>query len=497
VRKELIRPDKPFHSGEDAYRFRHLLIRDAAYAAVPKEVRAALHELHAQWLGTKTTAVEYEEIVGYHLEQAYRFRSELGALDETTRALGHRAAERLGAAGRRAFMRDDLPAGLNLISRSVAMLPPDDPLRVELVPNVRVIQGLPDLSWADRVLTEAVEAAATTGDRRLAAHALVQRGLLRLFTGSDVTPAELFDVSDRAVAVFEELGDELGLARAWRLAAQAHYLERCGAATAEASERALVHARRARDRFEEREIVRWLTIALLLGPAPAPEAIARCRELLAETWDDVLLPAEISGAAAALVAMQGSAAEAEELIGQARTAMEVAGETIWVVMFWYSFAALQGDAASAEAEIRLAYDALGRLGERTNFSTMAHALSNAVYLQGRYDEAERLTEECERAARPNDIHSQILWRSTRAKVFARRQAFDEAERLAREAIEFAESSDFLLAHAAALADLGEVLELMGREEEADRTLIDAAALYERKGNVVAAGRCRARLAKAG
>jgi hypothetical protein len=103
--------------------------------------------------------------------------------------VGRAAAERLGTAGRRAFIRSDAPAGANLISRAVALLPPEDPLRVELVPNVRVIQGLPELSWAERVLTEAVEAAATTGDRLLAAHALVQRGFLRLFTDVDVTPS--------------------------------------------------------------------------------------------------------------------------------------------------------------------------------------------------------------------------------------------------------------------------------------------------------------------
>ena len=254
---------------------------------------------------TKTTPVEYDEIVGYHLEQAFRYRTELGRVDETTRSLGRRAAERLGTAGRRAFMRSDATGGVNLISRSVALLSPDDPLRVELVPNVRVIQGLPDLSWADRVLTEAVEAAATSGNRALAAHALVQRGFLRLFTGTEASPAELIDVSDRAIAVFDELGDELGLARAWRLAGQAHYLDRRAASCVDASERALVHARRAEDRFEEREIVEWLVIALLLGPAPAPEALARCEELLEVEWEDLLLPAEISGAAAALMAMQG------------------------------------------------------------------------------------------------------------------------------------------------------------------------------------------------
>ena len=192
-------------------------------------------------------------------------------------------------------MRSDGPAGVNLISRGVALLSPDDPLRVELLPNMRVIQGLSDLGWADRVLTEAVEAAATSGHRGLAAHALVQRGFLRLFfAGSSVSPAELFDVSERAIEVFEELGDDLGLARAWRLVAQANYLDRRAAACADASERALVYARRARDRFEEREIVEWLVIALLLGPTPALEAFERCTALLGRDWDDFWLPSEIS-----------------------------------------------------------------------------------------------------------------------------------------------------------------------------------------------------------
>ena len=252
-RRELIRSEQPLFSGERAYRFRHILIRDAAYDSIPKESRAVLHERYADWLEQRSGghALEFEEILGYHLEQAFTCRSQLGPIDAGMRKLGRRAAERLGTAGRRAFLRSDLPAGVNLISRSVALLPADDPFRVELVPNVRVVQGLTDLSWADRVLTEAVEAAATSGDRRLAAHALVQRGFLRLFTSSEVTPQELFDVSERAIAVFEGLGDDLGLARAWRLVGQAHYLDRRAASCAEASERALGYARRARDRFEE------------------------------------------------------------------------------------------------------------------------------------------------------------------------------------------------------------------------------------------------------
>ena len=495
ARRDLVRADKPVFSGQRAYRFRHLLIRDAAYDSILKAVRATLHERHAVWLelvGERT--LDLDEIVGYHYEQAFRYRAELGPVDDATRTVGRAAAERLGAAGRRALLRSDGPAGVNLISRSVALLSPEDPLRVELVPNVRVIQGLQDLSWADRVLTEAVEAAATSGDRGLAAHALVQRGFLRLFTDENVTPGELLGVSERAVAVFESLGDELGLARAWRLAGQAHYLDRRGAGCAEASERALVHARLAQDPFEEREIVEWLVIALLLGPARAVDALARCVELLEEDWDDLLLPAEVSGAAAALAAMQGLDAEAEELIERARSAMNEAGEWIWIVTFWYAFIRVwHGDPAAAELELRPAYDALKRIGETSHFSSIAHAMASTLYSQARYEEAEALTVECELASRPNDIHSQTLWRSIRAQIFARKRDFARARQLGREAVEFAASSDFLLAHAEALADLAEVYELAGEPDAAVGALEEARGLNERKGNILAAAACQARL----
>jgi DNA-binding SARP family transcriptional activator len=494
VRKELIRPEKPIFPAEDGYRFRHLLIRDAAYESIPKEVRAELHERHVDWLATKTTAVEFDEIAGYHLEQAFRYRAELGPVDENTRALGRRAAERLGNAGRRAFMRSDARGGLNLISRAVALLRPQDPLRVELVPNVRVVQGMTDVSWADRVLTEAVEAAATTGDRRLAAQALVQRGLLRLFTDADVTPQELLDVSQRAIDVFEELEDELGLARAWRLAGQAHYLDRRAGPCAQASERALEHARRSGDLFEQREIVEWIVIALLLGPAPVSGALERSRQLLTEFASHPLVQAEIMAATAALAAMQGEMDEAMKLTERAQQIVDDAGgDRIWVSAFWHSFIHLwRGDHEVAELELRHTYESLRALGERSHFSSIAHALASLEYARGRYDDAELLTRECEQASRANDVHSQILWRSIRAKVFARRDAFADAERLAREAVAFGEESDFLLARADAHADLAEVLELAGRSDEAAAAFRRAIELHELKGNLLAARRTRIR-----
>jgi DNA-binding SARP family transcriptional activator/tetratricopeptide (TPR) repeat protein len=498
VRKELIRPERAIFLGERAFRFRHLMIRDAVYDAITKEARASLHAQHVEWLDARTSerSVEFDEIGGYHLEQAVRYRAELGETDQTNRELGRQAAERLGAAGRRAFARSDAPGGVNLVSRAVGLLSPDDPLRVELVPNVRVIQGLSDLRWADRVLTEAVEAAATTGDRRLAAHALVQRGLLRLFTEPDVTARELFDAAERAIAVFEEHGDELGLARAWRLVAQAHYLDRSCAACADASERALTHAQAAADRFEMREIIEWLVIALLLGPAHGADAIAHCERLLEEAAGDPHLEAQILGALAPLLEMQGRTAETDAAMARGRRLMEETGEPIWVVSFWRAMVHLwRDDAVTAEEELRPSYEALKRIGEKSHFSSLAHGLANALYMQGRYDETEQLTHECEDACRPNDVHSHILWRSTRAKVLARRGELKAALQLARDAVEIAEESDFLPARAGALEDLAKVLYMADGADEARPALQAAIDQYEQKGNLLAVDRARRVLAE--
>ena len=123
ARKELIRPDRAEFAGEDAFRFRHLLIRDAAYQAMPKEQRADLHERFADWLTNVAgeRMAEYEEILGHHLEQAYRYRAELGTVDERTKSLAGRAADHLYASAVRADERADVNAAKALLERSVEL----------------------------------------------------------------------------------------------------------------------------------------------------------------------------------------------------------------------------------------------------------------------------------------------------------------------------------------------------------------------------------------
>ena len=492
LRKDLIRPDRGVFARERAYRFRHLLIRDAAYESIPKAQRARLHVLHADWLRAATVdgLLELDEILGYHLGQAYRYRAELAPLDDETRALGRRAAERLGEAGRRAFVRSDAPAALNLIARAVDLLPPDDPQRVGLVPNARVMQGSSgDFGWAETVLAEAIE----TGDPRLQAHASIQRGFLRLFTEPDVRPADLVETASSAIRTLTSPPDELGLARAWRLIAQAEYLARRGARSAEASERALVHARRATDGLEEFETVQWLAVALFLGPEPAAQAAARCQLLLDEFAGKAGLEVTVLGALSYLFAIQGRFRDAFELLERGRRAVAGLGEGWHFSVFIGWLALWHQDPVAAENELRPAYETLKRVGERAHFCTVASVLARIADACGRYDEAFALTRECEETSRPNDVECQIHWRGTRAKVLARGGELAEAELLAGEAVSLGESSDFLACHGDALVDLAEVLSLGGRAGEGEGPVEAAIALYERKGDVVSAERAAALL----
>jgi tetratricopeptide (TPR) repeat protein len=210
--------------------------------------------------------------------------------------------------------------------------------------------------------------------------------------------------------------------------------------------------------------------------------------------DDPLLQAELLAALAPLEAMLGHLSEASELLAQARETTDALGEWIWIASFWRAFIALwNDDPVEAERELLPAYEALRRIGEKSHFSSIAHALSNALYAQGRYEEAERLTHECEEASGPNDVHSQINWRAIRAKTLARRGETEAAERLAREAVAYAEASDFLLAHADALADLAEVLTLRDGREAAAAAFRQSIDLHARKGNLLGVERIRVRL----
>jgi tetratricopeptide (TPR) repeat protein len=254
---------------------------------------------------------------------------------------------------------------------------------------------------------------------------------------------------------------------------------------------ALGFGRRAGDQFEQVETIDWLGVTLVLGPTPAAEAVRKCESLLDEVAGDPMLELAVLGPLAYLVGIQGKRKEADDLIARGRRILGELDDSVWLfsVMLGFYFAWASAPVA-AERDLRPVYEGLKRIGEKSHLCSMATVLAQAVYAQGRYDEAEELAREAQQTAQPNDVHSHIVSRSTQAKVLARRGDFVPAEALAREAVAFAEESDFLHSRGDAFTDFAEVLRLAGRDEEAADALERAIEPYEQKGNVLAVARTR-------
>ena len=329
ARKEFIEPARSIFPAEDGFRFRHILIRDAAYLAVPKETRAQLHEQYAGWLERTSgdRASELDEIVGYHLEQAHRYRTELGPVGEGASELATRAGGRLAAAGRRAIRaRGDVAAAASLLSRAVALLPPEDPLRRELLVELgSALMTTGDFTRAGDVLDEALSAAEEAGDARLEARALTEREFHRIYAGTDEVSLTIPEVTARAIPALEEAGDHLGLARAWWLRSEVAVRAAHWGARAEALDLALEQARLAGDLREEARFVALLAVSLYYGPTPVEEAVARCERFLTEVTGDRSLEAAIENTLAGLRAMLGEFDEARRLWVGARTKYDELG----------------------------------------------------------------------------------------------------------------------------------------------------------------------------
>jgi tetratricopeptide (TPR) repeat protein len=495
VRKELIRPERSSFSGEDAFRFHHILIQEAAYRGIPKEIRADLHERFADWLERKAgqRVTEYEEVVGYHLESAHRYRAELGVPGEV--ALAVRAARRLAAAGRRAFAREDMSAATDLLSRAASLLPRAHVERMAILPVLgQALAEAGDLAGARPVLAEAVELAEAAGDHGLRAHAVI---LSVLFWEYPQDRVRAMAEVEELMRVFTDLGDDLGLARAHRALGDIHWTRSRFAAADESFQLALQHARLAQSASEEMEALMGTLGASVFGPTPAHEVARRCEEAAAELKAMGTVEARVLRALATVRAMEGRFDEARELATHARSMLEELGVRLRAAFISETLGfieTLAGDHAAAEREFRVGYAKAIELGDRGFQSTVAAELAHALVAQGKLDEAEAFTEVSQGAGAEDDLATQVMWRSARARILAAREQAPEAESLAHEGVALAEETDDLNMRADTFVDLGEVLCIAGEEKGAADAFGRAVGLYEAKGNLVGADDARRRLA---
>jgi class 3 adenylate cyclase len=484
VRKELVRPHRATFAGDDAFRFRHLLIRDAAYDALPKAKRAELHERFAAWLSVHADdLLEYDEIAGYHLEQANRYRVELGLLDDRATRLAERAAERLGAAGDRAFARRDTAAASRLLARALALASPELDVRRELA----LVQALTDVGELTAAVDRAnalTERAIAAGDRPAELRGRLARARVAVLT-EGVNPADLVELTREALPVFEQAGDEAGLAAAWfGLAMIEHGACRFGPML-QALERAIERSRHAQDVTTEHEADLFLASVYLNGPTPVDEGL----RWFAQHEDVIVRVPAVMAFQAGLEAMRGDIDEARRHFIEARERSLELGHRLLataIAMDGAHIELLAGDPSRA-AEISLeGCTELELLSEIGWLSTVAGFAAEALYRLGRDDDAWHWTDVAERAGTADDVITQMVIRQVRAKLRARGGEQNEAERLAREAVALAEPTDMLGAKADAFVDLAEVLAAAERRAEAVDALSSAAVLYAEKGHVVGA-----------
>jgi DNA-binding SARP family transcriptional activator/tetratricopeptide (TPR) repeat protein len=483
---------------DEGFHFRHILVQQAAYRAIPKSLRAELHERFAGWLERRADrrAGEYDEIVGYHLEQAVRYRVELAPANQQVRDLARRAAGYLEAAGARAHARGDAPAAVRLLQSASSLVQPDDPTRARLLTGLgAALMEAGQLDRAAGALEEAQRVASVTGDERLLAHARVQRLFLGLQVDVERATAAVGPLLPEVFGTFERGGDELGLCQAWRLRAAVDWMQANSAAAEEAWQRAAEHARRAGDERQLTEILGWLASAALWGPTPAPEGIRRCERFLVEVEGQRTGEAVILNHLAGLYAMQDRVAEAHELLARARSIFEDLGATMTAAVSHPAslVAMLTGDPAAAEEHLRRDYESLERMGEKGYLATTAAFLAQALAAQARHDEAEQFIGVSGEAGASEDISAQMVCQGLSARILAARGRLAEAEEFAREAVALAARTDFLNQHADALLELARILDRAGRVSEARAAVGEARSLYQRKGNLIGAEHARRRL----
>jgi class 3 adenylate cyclase/tetratricopeptide (TPR) repeat protein len=489
VRKQLIRPDRPQLRDEDGFRFRHLLIRDAAYDTLPKAIRADLHARFAEWLEEHGTyLVELDEIVGYHLEQAHAYRGELGLPDDD--ALVARARGHLASAGSRALARQDFAAAAHQLGRALSLVPPPEialPLELQLAQAFRHAgRGEEGLLRAESL----TERAAMAGDRVAELCGRLQQGIILTYVEPEGATEPLELIAADALPEIRESGDDVALHTVYEARGWAAFLRGRTDTARDAYDLAAEHARRAGLADEH---IGWRSICRLYGATPVHELLEWLDESELRAGPDQWHRASRAMA----LAWQGRFDEARALLADARAALAERGGGLLLGALTgiesNLVEQLAGDPVAA-AELGSAGCAiLEELGDEAFLSSAASCLANALYRLDRFDEADAWASRAADMGASDDAFNQMNWRAVKAKVLARRGDREEAVRLAREAVAIAATTDDLSGQGDTNADLAEVLELAGKPDEAVTALEQALDRYERKGNVVSATRARCRL----
>ena len=494
VRKELVRPERSELTAGDAFKFRHILIRDTAYGALPKRERAVLHERVADWLervaGDRLS--EVDEIIGYHLEQAHEFRLQLGLTDGID-ALGARAAERLGAAGMRARVRQDARAALNLLGRALALLPED----AAVYPSLK-LEHTTALLYAARHDEAIAAVAELERDPRTDPLTLGNARMLRIWARQNRELASLRpELAALLAAVRRDRPNRLR-AEAWQAVGDTAQDEGDMRMAERAYDRMLAAARRS----GEEEVVVDAELSLAGYGLRSPAAIGSVRALLEQyvargTVGFAVRGFGLSHLALAL-AMEGRFEEARARLAERQQLASEAGTADMQVDLNAGLVELYaGHYDEARRLFRAARESLDAEVAAFDAAWLEVRAAEVASIVGDDEEALALTEAA-LARSGNNLWVSTLGGATRAAALARLGRTAEAVAQAADVLSRARAGHLELLPlilGTALERIAVAYMTAGRSHDARAVLNEALDMYERKGVVPFAARVRASLAR--
>jgi DNA-binding SARP family transcriptional activator len=488
VSKELIRPSRPGAEGHETFRFKHELIRQAAYEGATKAARADLHERLADWL--EATDAAPGELLGYHLEQAFRYGSELQYPGANLQRLAVRAGAHLGRSGLVAFSRGDVPAAINLLERAITLAAPDAGERTAFLYGLgAALAEAGELTRGEAMLVEACDRAETTGDDGTKARAILELGSVRMMMTTETR--RLLTAAEESYPIAQALADDQVLAKALYALGLYHFTAMEFGKAVETLEKARTHAHAAGDGRGEADILFFLGASTYFGPSPAAAALPQWERLVEESRASPALEAASQHTLGSLYGLRGQFDAGRAAIGRALELYAELGMSLHEAGSTYSLAELEswaGNPDAAERAVRPGYDTFAEMGGDAFRSGGANYLARAAYDQGRYEDAEgfnKIVKDLE------DEQGAVYWRTVATKLFARRGAADEAIAVGREAVALAKKSDSLIWQGRTLMDLAEAFFLLGYPREAAEAAEEALQLHERKQNLPGAEQARA------
>jgi class 3 adenylate cyclase/tetratricopeptide (TPR) repeat protein len=494
VRKDLVRPDVAVLPGDDAYRFRHLLIRDAAYESLPKAARADLHERFADWLSEHgADLVELDEILGYHLELAIHYRQELG--QPVSPDVRSRAASRLAAAGYRAYLRQDWPAAAAVLARASLVHDSqtiDLPLEVSAI-WATIISG--DLRGARDRAQALTDHAIRLSDRPAELTGMIEASLIQLsLTPDDHSPLDR--LVKQALQEFEG-SSGAALYSTWNAVSElanlaGHYDDQL-----RALDKSLEYAQLSGMGHLVAVLGPPMAASRLWGSTPASSILAWFddpqRVYASRTprpWELILRSVPL--------AMLGRPEEATAAFASAIRTLEDRGATFLVAMSTAQSGALvhalSGDLTGAVRLGRRGCGVLEEAGERGMLSTALAYLARNLAGLGELDEAEIQARKALNYGSADDSATQTMARGALSQVSLARGRIDEAEHEARLAVKAVLSTQSPWFQADALFDLAAALNAAGHTEQAADAYTDAIRRYDLKEHRVGSARAREALA---